>query len=71
MHREGASRQAIARTETLLVVMHRLQAALRVSGVEGREITTMLRGSVRTLSRQWLLDTPLSSMQLGVTPSRH
>ncbi|MGK2909999.1 MAG: hypothetical protein ACSLE1_09430 [Sphingobium sp.] len=71
MRYEGASAHAIARTEALLIAIYRLQGALRMSGVEGREIAAMLRGSVRTLSRQWLLDTPLACMQPDIMPSRH
>ena len=71
MQREGASVHAIARTEALLIAFHRLQGALRISGVEGRELAAMLRGSVRTLSHQWLLDTPLACMQPDIMPSRH
>lgn len=55
LRREGASPDAILRTEALLVALHKLQAALRRPGVEGRELTKMLRGAIRTLSYQWLL----------------
>lgn len=64
MQHEGASAHAIARTEALLIAIHRLQGALRIAGVEGRELAAMLRGSVRTLSYQWLLDTPLDCMRM-------
>lgn len=55
LRRDGASPESIARTEALLVALHKLQVALRRPGVEGREMTKMLRGAIRTLSYQWLL----------------
>lgn len=56
MQRDGSPREMIARTEALLIAIHRLQAALRLSGVERRELVAMLRGSIRTLSYKWMLD---------------